>query len=331
MAEQRPLENLAVKPKTIIVTGGTGFIGSHLVKELLRQKCQIIVPIHPSSISLSYFTDQNLHRSVHLVPVNLTSTRQVLNFFNRFPTDYVIHLAAQSIIGSAYKHPLSAFQINTLGTVHILEAVRRHPNIRGLIIASSDKAYGDKAGRYTETDLLQGDHPYDASKAAADLAAQSYFKTYGLPIVITRFCNIFGPGDLNWSRLVPGIIKSIITKRPLHIRSDGTLTRDYLYINDAVRGYLLILRHFAKVSGEIFNFGGITNLSVKAALHRAEIILGQKIDYHILNQAINEIPAQSLISTKAKRLLKWQPQVSFSQGLRQTFPWYRRFLTSSYE
>src|SRR3989344_7731387 len=225
------MENLELimssfKRKNILITGGTGLVGSHLIEALLPYKPQIIVPIR-SLDPKSYFSSLNLDRQVIQIHADLTNYRRLQEIMINYHINYVIHLAAQALVSSAFYSPRQTLNTNIMGTVNILEAARHSPYVKGMIIASSDKAYGKLNRPYKETDSLQGDHPYEVSKSSADLIAQSYFKTYQLPVVITRFGNIYGPGDLNFNRIIPGIIKSLLTGEKLLIRSDGTFVRDY--------------------------------------------------------------------------------------------------------
>jgi len=219
-----------------------------------------------------------------------------------------------------------------------------YPKIKAVIIASSDKAYGKlpqktsavfplrsstaevkKKNKYFETDPLKGDHPYEVSKSAADLIAYSYYKTYGLPVVITRFGNIYGEGDLNFSRIIPGILKSIIRQATLDVRSDGRYVRDYLYVKDVVEGYLLLVKYIEEIKGQAFNFGSDETLSVIELIRLIEKILKKRINYKILNIAKNEISYQSLDWRKIKKTLNWQPKHSIKNTINKVFRWYKKY------
>lgn len=288
----------------ILVTGGTGFVGSHLSYALKRHH----LPTQSGK------------------PIDITRYSQVKTLLNQYRPSFIIHLAAVSAADIALKDPRKAFTTNVIGTVNILEAVRTTNFVQGVIIASSDKVYGDQPGVYKETDSLKGQHPHDASKAAADLAAQSYLYTFNLPLVILRSCNVFGPGDLNFNRLIPGIIKAALLNIPLSIRSNGKFTRDYLYIDDSIRAYLLFLKHFPKVKGKILNLGGTINLSVLDVVRRCQNILKTPIPYRIINKPTHEIPHQSISDRKIRSLLKWHPTIDFATGILKTYHWYRRHL-----
>lgn len=313
--------------QTLLVTGGTGLVGSHLVEALLPHKAHIIVPVR-SIDPKSYFSSLNLDRQVTQVYADLTDYLRLQEIMIDYRVNYVIHLAAQALVSSAFYNPRQTLDTNIMGTVNILEATRHSPYVKGMIIASSDKAYGKLNRSYKETDSLQGDHPYEVSKSSADLIAQSYFKTYQLPVVITRFGNIYGSGDLNFDRLIPDICRCLILHRTLKIRSDGTFRRDYIYVKDVTDGYLKILARFEKVVGESFNFGSPENLSVMQVIEQVEHVTGKKVHYKILNTQKNEIPHQSLQYTKATKLLGWKPRYHLTEGLRITYDWYRQYFAA---
>jgi CDP-glucose 4,6-dehydratase len=212
-----------------------------------------------------------------------------------------------------------------MGTVSILEAARATESVKGVIVASSDKAYGKTKKAYTEESPLQGDHPYDVSKSATDLIAQTYYKTYGLPVVVTRFGNVYGEGDLHMDRIVPGICEAIIKNKPLLIRSNGKYVRDYVYVKDVADGYLFLLKHIDKVKGEAFNFSSDDYFSVLDLVKKAEEVMEKKIDYKILNNAKNEIPYQHLKDKKIRRL-GWKPNFSFETTIKYILDSYRKIL-----
>jgi len=310
--------------KNILVTGGRGFIGSHLVEKLVKQKLNVVI-IDRLNLSRSYFNLKNLSSQTKVIFNDIKDYGKVLKVLRKYKIDYIFHLAAQSLVEKAFLNPLDTFKDNILGTANILEAARSYGQIKGIVTASSDKAYGKTKRKYKETDALCGDHPYEVSKTCADLIGQTYFKTYKLPIVITRFGNVFGPGDINFNRIIPGIMESIIKKKVLLVRSNGKYVRDYIYIKDAVDGYLLLLKNIDKVKGEAFNFGSQNTFSVLNLINQIEKILKVKVRYKILNQEKNEIPYQSLNWQKAEKILNWQPQFDFAKGVLQTYRWYKNY------
>jgi CDP-glucose 4,6-dehydratase len=250
---------------------------------------------------------------------------------NEYEIRSVIHLAAQTIVGTANRNPLSTFETNIRGTWSLLEAVRRTDLVESVVIASSDKAYGDAQRLpYDETFPMAGSHPYDVSKSAADLIATAYHRTYGLPVTITRCGNFYGGGDLNFNRIVPGTIRSALRgERPI-VRSDGSLRRDYIYIEDAARAYLLLAERTAQdrsLHGEAYNF---SNEDPKSVLELVDSVLRAAgrpdLEPVIQGQAPNEIQNQFLNSAKARRALGWSPLYSLAEGLESTVSWYRAFL-----
>jgi CDP-glucose 4,6-dehydratase len=247
-----------------------------------------------------------------------------------YEVEIVFHLAAQTIVTIANRAPLSTFETNVKGTWVVLEAARRSPTVKGLVVASSDKAYGDQPELpYREETPLHGRHPYDVSKSCADLIAQAYANSYGLPVAVTRFANIYGGGDLNWNRIVPGTIRSILRgERPV-IRSDGTFKRDYLFVQDAVSGYMTLAEQVAgpAVAGQCFNFGPdrpTTVLEMVRTIIQLADCTG--LEPIILNEVRNEITDQHLDSARAHRVLGWAPAHNLAAGLGQSIAWYREFL-----
>jgi CDP-glucose 4,6-dehydratase len=252
---------------------------------------------------------------------------------NEYEIDTVFHLAAQPIVGTANRGSLSTFETNIKGTWNILEACRRtHPLVKRIVVASSDKAYGTQEKLpYSEESPLRGEHPYDVSKTCADLIASSFFATYQLPVAVTRCGNFYGGGDLNFNRLVPGTIRSVMQGQPVIIRSDGTPRRDYIYINDAVSAYILLAERLEELalSGEAFNFSGGKPLSVLELTTKILELMGKK-DYpvQVLNQSRGEIKDQYLSIEKSGKILNWQPRYSLEEGLKETIAWYQTFFSA---
>ena len=312
-----------LKRKKIIVTGGTGFIGSHLVEELIKTGAKVLV-IDKIVMPSSYFDKKELHKKVELALVNIADRDTIEYLFNTFQPQYVFHLAAEAIVSNAYLDPFNTFQTNVMGTVSILEAAKKI-KVKGIIVASSDKAYGKTKEAYTEDSPLKGDHPYDVSKSCTDLIAQTYYKTYGLPVVVTRFGNVYGEGDLHLDRIIPGICEAVIKKKSLLIRSDGKYVRDYIYVKDVIDGYLLLLKNIAKTQGNAYNFSSTDTCSVLDLVKKISKILHVKIDYQILNNAKNEIPYQHLDDKKIRKL-GWKSSGTIEEFLPQVLEWYREIL-----
>lgn len=318
------MESMEIKGQNVLVTGGAGLIGGNLVKKLLNLKVKILVidiKIDPKS----FFKQNNLEKKCEFSFIDIRNKSAVEKFFLKNKIDYIFHLAAEPIVAKAFDNPYSTFETNIMGTVNILEQARKNKKIKGIIAASSDKAYGKSDKDYTEGSALRGDHPYDVSKSSMDLICQAYFKTYNLPVVITRFGNVYGEGDLHFDRIVPGICKSIIKNEILEIRSNGMYVRDYIYVEDVVEGYLILLKNINNIYGEAFNFSSQDNLSVMELIKKAEKSSGIKVNYKILNIAKNEIPYQRLDDSKIKKL-GWVNNYSFNLVLPKIIKWYNNIL-----
>jgi CDP-glucose 4,6-dehydratase len=247
-----------------------------------------------------------------------------------YEVETVFHLAAQTIVTIANRNPISTFETNVRGTWNVLEACRRSPRVSAIVLASSDKAYGDQTVLpYSEDMPLQGRHPYDVSKSCADLIAQSYAATYQTPVTITRCGNFYGGGDLNWNRVVPGTIRSVIRGQRPVIRSDGKYVRDYFYVEDGVAAYMLLAEHLTnnpKLRGQAFNFSNESQISVLDLVNLILRKTGSELAPEIQNQVTNEIRQQYLSAARARSELRWAPQFTLDQGLERTVAWYREAL-----
>lgn len=320
--------------KHVFVTGANGFLGSWMVKDLVDQAATVtclILDVWPRSQLMLSGTAARVTQ----VRGDLGDYASLVRILNEYEIDTCLHLAAQAIVPTAARHPLSTFESNIRGTWNLLEAVRVTGEVRRVVVASSDKVYGDSPSLpYREEDPLQSLHPYDVSKICADLLAQSYARSYGLPIAIARCGNFYGPGDLNWSRIVPGTCRSLIQgERPV-IRSDGTYLRDYLFIGDASAAYLCLAAALDRkeIHGQAFNFGTERPTRVLDLVAELLTLAGRPdLEPEILNIATDEIKAQYLCTDKAKRLLGWQSQVSLNEGLALTYAWYERFLKDKWQ
>ena len=315
------------RDKNVLVTGGTGFVGSHLVEELVNLGARVVTTFEYTD-PLSYFMVRGLDKKTVMVNIDLGQFDKVFDAVAKLEIEYIFHLGAQAIVTTAYANPRRTIESNVMGTTNVLESARLYPKVKAVVVASSDKAYGKlEAGKhtYTEIDPLRGDHPYDVSKSATDLIANMYFKTYEVPAVITRFGNIYGEGDNNFSRIIPGIMRSLINKRTLEIRSDGKAVRDYLYVKDVVRGYLMLAAKIEETKGEAFNFGSSDTLSVLDLIKEIEKVLGMKVSRKILNIAKNEIPYQSLSFEKIKRL-GWRNEDDIKSTAKRIYKWYKEII-----
>lgn len=320
------------KDRRVFVTGCSGLLGSHLCATLVEKGAHVVGLIRdqvPRSQLLSSGTAQKMV----IVHGDLCDQALLERVLNDYEVQTVFHLAAQAIVGAANRNPVETFDSNIRGTWTLLEAARRTPGIKGVLIASSDKAYGahDKLP-YDESMPLQGRHPYDVSKSCADLIAQTYASTYHLPVGITRCGNLFGGGDLNWNRIVPGTMRAAISGEAPIVRSDGKMTRDYLYVGDGVGAYLHLaekLQADGSLIGRAFNFGHNQPLSVLDLVQEILRVAGREdLQPVVLNEANNEIPHQYLDSTRACEVLEWQPEYSLEDGLRRTLDWYREYLSA---
>ena len=319
------------RDRNVFVTGATGLLGSWLVEALLDREANVICLVR-DHVPASRLVGEGLNARVTVVPGDLVDYETVLRALNEYEANTVFHLGAQTIVGTAARSALSTFESNVKGTWVLLEACRATASlVERVVIASSDKAYGQHDTLpYTEETPLIGRFPYDASKSCADLVALSYFHTYRVPIAVTRCGNLFGGGDLNWNRLIPGTIRSVFRNESPLIRSNGSFVRDYFYVRDAVEAYLLLAEQIPNegVVGEAFNFGTETPLSVlEVATRVLETMSRTDLDLTVLNTASHEIPRQFLDCGKARRVLDWKPGRTLEQGLADTVGWYRQHLS----
>lgn len=318
--------------RRVFVTGGTGLVGGWLVERLVELGADVVALVR-DWVPGARFVGLGLDRRISVVRGDVRDQSLLERILGEYEVDTVLHLAAQTIVGIANRNPVSTFETNIGGTWALLEAARRSPTVKAVVIASSDKAYGScETLPYVETTPLQGEHPYDVSKSCADLIAHCYAKTWNVPVAITRCGNFFGGGDLNWNRVVPGTIRSILRgERPI-IRSDGRYIRDYIYVEDAVDCYLHLgeaLRCDARYVGEAFNFSTGKPLSVLEMVDSIRAIMRSELEPVILNEASNEIRAQHLDSGKARDQLGWQARIGLEEGLARTIAWYRKYLDVS--
>ncbi len=314
--------------KKVLITGYRGFLGSRLTQALISLGAKITgLDIKADSED----TILNAGDYKHITPIrgSVTNFKLLKNIISENKIKVIFHLAAEAIVNECYKNPQRAFSTNICGTWNILEASRISSIPEAIIVASSDKAYGShKELPYKENASLCGDHPYDASKSCADLLAYTYFHTYGVPVCVTRCGNIYGPGDFNFSRIVPDAIRCVLTGKTLLIRSDGKFTRDYVYVDDIVNGYILLAEkmHNLKLSGEAFNLSDENPITVLGLLKEINKLTSEKLKYKILNQAKYEIKDQYLSSCKARKILGWKPRFTLKDGLRLTLDWYQKVI-----
>jgi CDP-glucose 4,6-dehydratase len=313
--------------KNVFITGATGLLGSWLVKYLIDAGANVTVLIR-DLVSDAHLNSSGYIMRVNVVRGGLENYSILERALGEYEIDTVFHAGAQTIVEIANRNPLSTFESNIKGTWNILEAARRSPAVKKILVASSDKAYGThKELPYTEEAALQGRHPYDVSKSTADLIAHMYYNTYKLPVAITRCGNFYGPGDLNFNRIVPGTIRAVLHNQAPVIRSDGSYIRDYFYIEDAALAYINLAEKMddEKILGHAFNFSNEIQMTVLDAVHKILTVMRSSLEPKILSVAKNEIPHQYLSAQKAHTMLDWTPKYSFEEGIGYTIDWYRKF------
>ncbi len=310
------------------VTGGTGLVGSWLVRRLIDAGADVVCLVR-DWVPQSELVHAKLFDQVKVVRGDIRDREILERILGEYEINTVIHLAAQTIVTIANRNPISTFETNIAGTWNLLESCRRSPSVKQIVIASSDKAYGDQETLpYNESTPLQGQHPYDVSKSAADLIANTYAVSFDLPVAITRCGNFYGGGDLNWNRIIPGTIRSILRGQNPIIRSDGKYIRDYFYVEDGAAAYILLAEKLAEnpqLKGEAFNFSNEIQVTVHEIVERILKEMNSNLHPDIKNEVTNEIRHQYLSAEKARRVLHWHPLFSLDEGLRKTIEWYRKF------
>lgn len=319
------------RDRPVFVTGATGLVGSWLTRRLVEAQADVVCLVR-DWVPQSELVRANLIERVKIVRGDVRDQALLERALGEYEIDTVIHLAAQTIVGIANRNPVSTFETNVQGTWALLEACRRSPLVKQIVIASSDKAYGDQPDLpYDETTPLQGQHPYDVSKSCADLIAAAYAKSYGAPVCVTRCGNFYGGGDLNWNRIIPGTVRSVMRgERPI-IRSDGSYIRDYFYVEDGAAAYMLLAEQMARrpeLWGEAFNFSNELQITVLDLTQRVLAVMDSSLTPDVRNEASNEILHQYLSAAKARELLGWSPLFTLEQGLEKTVAWYREFITA---
>ena len=317
------------RDRPVLVTGATGLVGAWLTRRLKEAGAEVVCLVRDWVPQSELVRGGTIER-VSVVRGDVRERDLVERTIGEYEVDTVIHLAAQTIVGIANRNPVSTFESNIQGTWSVLEACRRSPGVRSIVVASSDKAYGDQQKLpYGEDTPLEGRHPYDVSKSCADLIAQAYAKSYSLPVAVTRCGNFYGGGDLNWNRIVPGTIRSIIRgERPV-IRSDGQFVRDYFYVEDGAAAYMLLAEQLyarPELRGMAFNFSNEIQVTVLDLVKRILCAMHSTLEPDVRNEASNEIRHQYLSAARARTLLGWAPLFSLDQGLERTTAWYRGYL-----
>jgi len=321
------------KGKRVLITGASGFVGSWLTKALIEKGADIsIISLweHEPEKSVLRF-EGVLDKLKPPLVCDIRDYDAVKKVIDNSGAEILFHLAAQAIVPKANESPIPTFQTNITGTWNILEACRNAEGLEAVVVASTDKVYGEPIELpITEEHPLLAKYPYDASKACADILSRMYFHIYGLPVAVTRCCNIFGGGDLNFSRIVPETVRAVILNRSPVLRSDGSPVRDFIHVDDAVAAYMALAENLDKkgVKGQAFNFGSNAPISVLDLVKRTIKISGSSMQPDIQGKGTpkGEISRQYLASEKAKRMLGWNARVSLDEGIKKTIDWYRRYL-----
>ena len=331
------MENLGINrsfwlDRPTFITGGSGLVGSWLVKKLVKAGADVVCLVR-DWVPQSELVRTGLIKKIKVVRGDIRDRDLLERSLGEYEINTVIHLAAQTIVTIANRNPISTFETNIAGTWNLLEACRRSPKVAQIVVASSDKAYGDQEILpYDETTPLQGQHPYDVSKSAGDLIANTYAVSYGLPVAITRCGNFYGGGDLNWNRIVPGTIRSVLRgQRPI-IRSDGQSIRDYFYVEDGAAAYMLLAEQLAArpdLKGQAFNFSNETQVTVSQIVTHILRLMNSNFEPDIRNEASNEIQHQYLSAKKAHQMLNWSPLFTLEEALHKTIDWYREFFANA--
>ena len=319
--------------RKVLVTGCTGFLGWWLTSELIRHKAEVVGLVRDLTPQAPFFA-QGMDKKIIMVRGQIEDYDTVERTINEYEIDTVFHLAAQAIVGAANRNPLSTFEANIKGTWIVLEACRQNKLVSRVVVASSDKAYGNHdILPYDESFALQGSHPYDVSKSCADLIALTYHNTYGTPVCVTRCGNLFGPGDMNFNRIIPGTMQSIMKNQNPIIRSDGSPMRDYVFVLDIARAYMMLAEHMddTSIHGKAFNFGTGEPVSVLELTQKILKAAGREdLKPDVQNNAHGEILHQYLSSTMAREVLGWKPAATLSDRLQETHRWYQRKLLISF-
>jgi len=333
------MENLGLRrafwlDRPTFVTGGTGLVGNWLVQRLVESGADVVCLVR-DWVPQSELVRTGTIEHVKVVRGDIRDHEVLERTLGEYEIDTVLHLAAQTIVTIANRNPISTFETNIAGTWNLLEACRRSPKVRQIVVASSDKAYGDQEILpYDENTPLQGQHPYDVSKSAADLIAATYAKSFDLPVAITRCGNFYGGGDLNWNRIIPGTIRSILRGQRPVIRSDGEYVRDYFYVEDGAAAYMLLAEQLAarpELKGQAYNFSNEIQVTVHAIVDKILRRMDSSLKVDIRNEVQNEIRHQYLSAEKARRSLNWNPLFTLDDGLAKTIDWYREFFKNEHK
>ena len=319
--------------RPVLVTGGTGLLGSWLVQRLAGTGADITCLVR-DWVPQSELVKSGLFSQVKVVRGDIRDIQVLDRILSEYEIDTVFHLAAQTIVTIANRNPLLTLESNIAGTWNLLEACRRNTKVKQIVVASSDKAYGDQKDLpYDENTPLQGQHPYDVSKSCADLISHMYAKSFEIPVCITRCGNFYGGGDLNWNRIIPGTVRSVLRGQAPIIRSDGKFIRDYFYVEDGANAYMVLAQQMAgkpELKGEAFNFSNELQVSVLDLVEKILKLMKSDLQPVVLNEASNEIRHQYLSAAKARKKLDWKPLFTLDEGLDKTIEWYQEFFRTQH-
>ena len=319
--------------RPVLVTGGTGLLGSWLVQRLAGTGADITCLVR-DWVPQSELVKSGLFSQVKVVRGDIRDIQVLDRILSEYEIDTVFHLAAQTIVTIANRNPLLTLESNIAGTWNLLEACRRNTKVKQIVVASSDKAYGDQKDLpYDENTPLQGQHPYDVSKSCADLISHMYAKSFEIPVCITRCGNFYGGGDLNWNRIIPGTVRSVLRGQAPIIRSDGKFIRDYFYVEDGANAYMVLAQQMAgkpELKGEAFNFSNELQVSVLDLVEKILKLMKSDLQPLVLNEASNEIRHQYLSAAKARKKLDWKPLFTLDEGLDKTIEWYQEFFRTQH-
>jgi CDP-glucose 4,6-dehydratase len=327
------LESLVVNQnfwldRPVFVTGGTGLVGSWLVKRLLAAKAQVICLVR-DWVPRREILQSDLLSQITIIRGDICDQALMERILGEYEVPTVIHLAAQTIVGIASSNPISTFETNIRGTWTLLDACRHSPKVKQVVCASSDKAYGSHEKLpYDENSALDGIYPYDMSKSCSDLISRTYAKVFKVPTITTRCGNFYGGGDFNWNRIVPGTIRSVVRNQAPVIRSDGKFIRDYFYVEDGANVYMELAEKLAsnpELSGEAFNFSNEIQVDVLELVDRILKLMGSNLKPEVRNEASYEIRHQYLSAEKARKMLNWSPLFDLDEGLNRTIEWYKEY------
>ena len=316
------------KDKNVLITGINGFVASNLAKNLVGKGANVVGMLKDIS-TFNALEELGIEDKVNVTFGDITDAHAVRRTVNKYEVDACFHLAAMSTVRICSRDPIVAFRTNVEGTWNVLEACRNAKTVKAVVVASTDKCYGNPERLpYKEGDVLNGLATYDATKACTDIVARSYAYNYNMPISVTRCCNIYGPGDLNLSRIIPNTIRRVVSGNPAMLWSDSAaMIREFIYIDDVVDAYMTLAEHIDLTKGRSFNIGTLEHIKVEDFVKKIYKCLGKEPDIEIRDREaeFKEIPEQYLDSTLVKETTGWEPKYDLDSGLQKTVDWYANF------